>query len=334
MPRPDFLIVGAPKCGTTALNSFLAEHPELYVAKKEFHHFGRDLRPDNYTGERWDVKAYESLFDEAEEGQLTGEASVWYLFSETAALEIYARNPDAKIIIMLRNPVEMMYSLYNMFIWLRDWTPNGVVERETDRVLSFEEGLDTQEARQEQLHAEGDPEAVEGRRTLRCFHTDVAMYSSQVARYLNVFPRKQVHVIFHDDLKRDPDRTYQTVLRFLGVEEDFTPTFRKVNASRDIKNVRLHRLMNDHGSLPWLRRALRTLAPRGARKALFQLLWRRNVQTKPQEPMREATRRRLQTHFRPDVERLGALLGEDLLARWYPAESIPGASVPAAEEPA
>ena len=319
MPRPDFLIVGAPKCGTTALHDFLDQHPHLHLPKKEFHHFGKDLRPADYVGDHWDREVYEALFDEAEDGQLCGESSVWYLFSKTAAQEIHARNPEAKIILMLRNPADMMYSLYNMSVWVRDLTPNGVIERGTDRVLAFEEALDTEDARKAQLEAEGDEEAVQGRRILRLFHTDAAMYSAQVARYLDVFPRDQVHVVFHGDLKRDPEGTYQAVLRFLGVAEDFTPEVRQVNASRDIKNVKLHRLMNDHGSLPALRRTMRALVPRGLRKTLFRFLRDRNVETKAQEPMQPATRQRLLDHFRADVERLSDLLGEDVVARWYAA---------------
>src|SRR5690606_15707653 len=135
---------------------FLREHPTLYLARKEYHHFGRDLRPADYTGDHWDRAAYEALFADAAAGQRCGEASVWYLYSRTAAQEIRARNPEARVLILLRNPVNMMYSLYNMFIWVRDLTPNGVIERGTGRVLPFEEALDTQEARKAQLAREGD----------------------------------------------------------------------------------------------------------------------------------------------------------------------------------
>ena len=321
MPLPDFLIVGAPKCGTTALHTFLKEHPDLYLARKEFHHFGTDLRPEGYAGKHHDAAHYEGLFDGAAPGQRRGESSVWYLSSQMAAEEIHARNPEARIVILLRNPVDMMYSLYNMFIWVRDLTPNGVIDRETGRVLSFEEALDTQEERKAQLAREGDALAEAGRRVLRLFHTDAAMFSEQVARYLDVFPRDQVHVVVHDDFVADADGTYRGVLRFLGVAEDFQPTFRRVNASRSFKSVWLHRLMNNHDALPLLRKALRAAVPRALRKKVFGLLGRANVQTRPQEPMREATRRRLEAHFRDDVEALGALLDRDLAALWLSSAS-------------
>jgi hypothetical protein len=208
-----------------------------------------------------------------------------------------------------------------MFVWVRDLTPNGVIDAETGRLLSFEEALDSQEARKAQLARDGDPRAVAGERTLRLFHTDVATFTPQVARYLRVFPREQVHVVLHDDLVADPDATYRGVLRFLGVEEDFTPAFRKVNSARDIKNVTLHRVLNDRRALPALRRVLRRAMPEGVRNWVFRKLQHANVETRPQPPMAEATRRRLDAHFRDDVVQLSGLLGRGLVARWYPAES-------------
>ncbi|MFQ5570582.1 MAG: sulfotransferase, partial [Rhodothermales bacterium] len=122
MCRPDFFIVGAPKCGTTAMFRYLQEHPEIYLPKKEFHHFGSDLRPPNYQGRNRDRAVYLSLFAGVTTEKRIGEASVWYLYSKKAAREIKAFAPEADVIIMLRNPVEMMYSLYSLFLWVRDLT--------------------------------------------------------------------------------------------------------------------------------------------------------------------------------------------------------------------
>ena len=85
--KPDFFIVGAPKCGTTALNDYLAMHPDIYMARKEMHHFGADLRFGNQFYRR-NKDAYLAEFDTWNGQSLVGEASVWYLFSQTAAEEI------------------------------------------------------------------------------------------------------------------------------------------------------------------------------------------------------------------------------------------------------
>ena len=112
--KPDVFIVGAPKCGTSAMDQYLAAHPEIYMAKKEMHAFGSDLRfgPQFY---RRDQEAYLAEFATRNGERRAGEASVWYLFSTQAAAEIHAFNPEARIIIMLREPAEMLYSLYYQF---------------------------------------------------------------------------------------------------------------------------------------------------------------------------------------------------------------------------
>src|SRR5262252_9724271 len=101
--RPDFFIVGAPRCGTTAMGRFLAEHPDIFMARKEMHAFGKDL----HFGRRFyrrSLEAYQSEFVGAGDRKRVGEASVWYLFSKTAASELKQFNPDSRIIIMLREP--------------------------------------------------------------------------------------------------------------------------------------------------------------------------------------------------------------------------------------
>src|SRR5215475_12959925 len=103
--KPDFFIVGAPRSATTAMAQFLGIHPEIFMARKEMHVFGADLR----FGQRFyrrDLETYAMAFEARNGHRLAGEASVWYLFSTRAAAEIKKFNPEARIIIMLREPVE------------------------------------------------------------------------------------------------------------------------------------------------------------------------------------------------------------------------------------
>ena len=112
--RPDLFLVGAPKCGTTAFSDYLSQHPDIFMARKEMHFFGADLRfaPHFY---RRDEAEYLAQFAARNNQRRVGEASVWHLFSKTAAAEIKAFSPEARIIVMLREPVEMMYSLFHYF---------------------------------------------------------------------------------------------------------------------------------------------------------------------------------------------------------------------------
>src|SRR5665647_751711 len=113
LKRPDFFIVGAPKCGTTAMNNYLAQHPDVFMAQKEIHYFGSDLKMRVKVSE----SEYLNYFQNAEEKKLIGEASVWYLFSEKAAAEIKAFSPQAKIIIMLRDPIDVLHSLHSQHLF-------------------------------------------------------------------------------------------------------------------------------------------------------------------------------------------------------------------------
>src|SRR5271165_4331492 len=112
--KPDVFIVGAPKCGTSAMDQYLAAHPQVFMAQKEMHGFGADLRFGAQFYRR-DLAAYLDEFASRKGEIRAGEASVWYLFSKQAAAEIHAFNPEARIIIMLREPAEMLYSLYSQF---------------------------------------------------------------------------------------------------------------------------------------------------------------------------------------------------------------------------
>ncbi len=113
LKKPDFFIVGAPKSGTTALNNYLSQHPDVFMAQKELHRFGSDLKMRIVPSQ----EEYLQSFQSAGEGKLIGEASVWYLFSKTAATEIKRFSPAARIVIMLRNPVEVLPSLHSQNLY-------------------------------------------------------------------------------------------------------------------------------------------------------------------------------------------------------------------------
>src|SRR5665213_3487944 len=107
---PDFFIIGAPKCGTTALYHYLSEHPEVHMSSpKEPHFFSRDLPLSRIVRT---AEEYAALFSEAPTDAVTGEGSTWYLFSEVAVPEILSLRPDARFVVILRNPVHAVQSLH------------------------------------------------------------------------------------------------------------------------------------------------------------------------------------------------------------------------------
>jgi hypothetical protein len=295
--KPDVFIVGAPKCGTSAMDQYLAAHPQVFMAKKEMHRFGADLQFGAQFYRR-DQEAYLAEFA-SRNGELhAGEASVWYLFSKRAAAEIHAFNPEARIIIMLRDPAEMLYSLYSQFRF------DG-----NEHLATFEEAL----------AAEDDRRA--GRRMTRqtyfpqgLVYRETARYTEQVERYFEVFGREQVHVVIYDDLKADVRATYCDVLDFLGVDPTRETDFQVVNGNKTVKHSALRGLLND----PLVRStavAIGRRLPRPVFAALHDVerrLWKLNSRPEQRTLMAPETRARLKHEFAPEVMRLSELLGRDL----------------------
>jgi hypothetical protein len=286
---PDFFLVGAPKCGTTALHRWLRDHPQVYLpAEKEPHCFAPDLDLDRVVGD-----AYLRLFREAGSARRVGEASVFYLYSRQAAREIFEFNPEARILVMLRNPVDVMHAYHSERLW-----------RGTENIPDFEAALAADEERQAGRRLPPGVRFLEGLR-----YRDLATFSHQLERYLETFGSDRVHVMLHDDLARHTGRVYADVCRFLEVDSDFQPEFTVVNGNKSVRSARLREAMRDRRSP--LRRMARLL-PLELRRKAERRLRRLNTRFEPRRPMSPELRRKLQVDFRAEVRRLGALIERDL----------------------
>ncbi|MGH8023357.1 MAG: sulfotransferase family protein [Limisphaerales bacterium] len=306
--NPDFYIVGAPKCGTTALAEYLARHPDIYMLPKEMHFFGSDLHFGRQFYRR-DLEGYNAALAGWNGQARIGEGSVWYLFSTRAAAEIKAFSPEARILILLRDPASMLYSLYYQFLY------DG-----NEYLPSFEEALEAEEDR------------AMGRRLGRLAYLPQALayrstacFTEQVRRYFEVFGRERVHVIIYDDLAADTAGTYRAVLNFLGISRQIPPAGEGKTGSISVKSPVLRSIMNDplvRGTAialrRWLPRPIFTVVQRlGDRISSIN---RRSVR-RPE--LAAPTRLSLQKHFAPEIERLSALLGRDL-THWSTSEPLVG----------
>jgi hypothetical protein len=210
-PRlPDLFIVGAPKCGTTALTRYLEGHPQVFMAgRKDLHHFGSDLQMRHRPCA--DRAAYLQHFAGAGPAHLRlGDSSVWYLYSQRAAAEIAAFNPQARPIILLREPVSMMYALWGQLRY------NSVHDEDIDD-FALAMAAEADRATGRRLPPRTPlPEGLLYRR--------VASFAEQVDRYFRAFGRERVLVLLQDDLKTDAEGTWGRVLDFLGLDRGFTPS--------------------------------------------------------------------------------------------------------------
>jgi hypothetical protein len=311
--RPDFLIVGAPKCGTTALAAYLAGHPDIYMAQKEMHFFGADLKfgPQFF---RRDCAAYRTEFGKWNGQTRAGEASVWYLFSRRAAAEIKAYSPDARIIILLREPVSMLYSLYHSYLY------DG-----NEHLPTFEEALAAENDRSLGRRITRQTYFVQG-----LAYRAVVSCAEQVRRYFDIFGRERVHVIIYDDLAADTIGTYRAALSFLGVSDTVDIPIGPINTNVSVKSPAIRKFLND----PLVRGtavALRSWLPRPVFSVIQNVginINELNKRPAPRQPMDPDLRHSLQREFVPEVERLSALLNRDL-THW----SKSGTSAPSAFRP-
>ena len=290
--KPDFFIVGAPKCGTTALYQCLAAHPEVFVPeRKELHFFGADLSSPSYVR---DLHEYLALFAGAGDATRIGEASVWYLFSKLAAREIKQFDAQASIIIMLRNPVEMMYSLHSQHLY------NGFEE-----IQDFAEALRAEADRKRGLRLPKGVPAIE-----RLYYRAVASYTDQVDRYLQTFGADHVKVIIYDDLKNDAAQICRQTFAFLNVDATVEPRIGIVNPNKKVRSHVAQALLDRPPGL--LGKVARPLTTPGLRHKLFATAQALNTSYARRPPLAEDLKRQLQREFVPEIERLSGLLNRDL----------------------
>jgi hypothetical protein len=293
MPRPDFFLVGTFKGGTTALYEGLRRHPQIYMPfHKEPLYFGDDLTR-RYG--RMSEADYLRLFKDAKPGQRVGEASSWYLYSTSAAREIKAFSPDAQILVILRNPVDVMYAQHNQLIY-------NVIED----LPSFEDALAAEPDRRAGRRLPPGPINLEN-----LYYRHSVHFAEQLERYFEVFGRDKVHVMLYDDLRRDPEAVVRGVLEFLGLDASLAVAPPKANESRKVRSPLVQRLIFAPKLLLPLAPLLRRFAfVRAVRTRMLEM----NSEAKPRPPMDPALRRELTLEFTPEIERLAALIGRDLSA--------------------
>jgi len=182
--KPDFFIVGAPKCGTTALYTYLAGHPDIGMSRqKEPLFFASDLGHQRNSAT---LAEYLRNFDHTTGKSRIGEASTGYLACRTAPQEIFDFNRMARIIVMMRNPIDVSHALHSERMF------GG-----TEHIARFELAFYSQETRY-------------------LGYRETTRFSEQIQRYFAVFGRERVHVVLFDDFASAPGIAYEKVLSFLG----------------------------------------------------------------------------------------------------------------------
>ncbi len=294
MRKVDFFIVGAPKCGTTAMYSYLRTHPSVFFPeRKEPHYFGADL--DFHGQPRITDEEYLGLFTGARPDQKLGDASVFYLMSEQAAKEIRDYNPNAKIVVMLRNPVDVMHSFHSQRLY------NG-----TEEIDSFAEALAAQADRRMGMRL---PARIGLRQGL--FYYDLVDFPPQIQRYVDSFGHESVKIILYEDFVTDLPSTYKDLCAFLDIDTTYQPSFEAVNVNKVVRSRWLRDILKDKPDA--IARAVRILVPSSSLRQRFRdTANQMNRVTKPRSPIDPILRAQILNDLAPSIARLESLLGRTL----------------------
>jgi hypothetical protein len=220
MKRPNLFIVGAAKSGTSSLWQYFRQNPQVYMPEDELY-----KEPCYFSayGEKMGLANYLKIFEKAGDShRYVGEASAVYLTDPSSAKRLFDYNPDARIIIMLRNPADRAYSLYN---WM--------VQDGYEYANSFEDALDLEEERQKKQI----PNWYEPQYYWNYMYFHSGLYCEQVRNYLDLF-RESVLIIKFDEFKSDLSQAYKKVCSFLQI--DVNEVSAKIyNPSRAVFSPRL-----------------------------------------------------------------------------------------------
>lgn len=257
MTQPDTFVIGAPRAATTFLDGLLAAHPEIFMsANKEpwFYAVAGRAAPFTGPGDGQGVRSraeYEALFSSAKPDGPIGESSTLYLGSDVAPSAIRADAPNARIIVVLRDPVDRAHSNFVQHRWQR---------RET---LSFREAI-----------AAGPDRVLAGWSPFWDY-LGMSRYGAHLGRWFDVFPSRQIHVALFDELIADPVETVQEVYRFLSVDAAFVPELDTARNTAGVpRSEALHRLVRSPGRL---KRLAKESVPASVRRRLRSAIDARNV---------------------------------------------------------
>jgi hypothetical protein len=308
--KPNFFIVGAAKAGTTSLYHYLKSRSEVYMSPiKEPHYFSKDIRSKSFNKEyrkstNINIKNYFKkeklehehiafieneddylkLFREAKTEKLLGEISNGYLYSEVAAKEIYNFNKEAKIIIILRNPIDRAFSH-----WLMDLRGQDVCRR------SFIEAI------------EEDQSVVEKWWGKSHLYVELGLYYDQIMRYKTIFPEEQLLILLYDDMLENQNRFYQQICQFIKI-----PFYSDNSTKRyNVASVPRFPLLNMFNNKTKLNFFLLSLLTKQQKSFLKEKLYSKNKLKLMQDD-----KIYLLQFFLKDIKKIEKLLSTDL-GSWY-----------------
>lgn len=271
------------------MQNYLDQHPDIFLADDELHYFGKDISFRDHPLSR---KDYLHRFEDVENEDHVGEKSTWYLYSDQAAREIKQFQSKAKIIIHLRNPVDLIHSLHHHLV--------NHSKREPIKNLGA-----AIEAESERKAGRNIPDSA--RFADHYFYTEIPRYYEQIRRYHDAFDPENIHFVIFEEFISNTQEIYRETLNFLGADNQFKPSFDPVNQARGtrsqlLKSVRQSRI---------LRKTLNQVLPEPLQSRLYETLKKINTRS-GKTPMNKELKRKLQKEFIEEIEKVESLINHDL----------------------
>jgi len=243
-----------------------------------------------------DQSEYLKLFEKAENKKVVGESTTYYIYSEVAAREIFQFNPSSKIIIIIREPVSLLYSYHSQALL-----------KSIEVVGCFKKALELEKWRRQ---GQNNPPNIYYPTYL--LYSEKVNYARHIKRYMQYFPETHIKILIFEDLIQRIEEHYKNILEFLEVDLKYKPNFQTYNPNEVPRNVLLNKYILHSRFKNFLHNKIPTslyfkMVPIGKK-----LLWRR-VQRKSIDPI---LRIELMKKFKPYVEETSILLGKDLSKRW------------------
>ncbi|MCF8232541.1 MAG: sulfotransferase [Bacteroidales bacterium] len=304
--KPNFFIIGAAKAGTTSLYEYLKQHPDIYFSPvKEPNYFSTDIQVEHFsntykkntfldTEEYFSKKSleplqltfvrkaehYRRLFEDVRHEKAIGEASTSYLYSAVAAQNIKAYYPRARIVAILRNPIQRAISHYQMAL------------RYGHTHLGFRQAI------------EADMDKSSKGWGISELFIELGMYYHQLKRYFDLFPHDNIKVFLLDDFKEDPQKTVKNCQRFLGVKEISPKGYEIYNQARIPRFKLFNKLITESGVKNLLKKQLPGKVREKLKERFFSEDEEFNVTRKDEEFLKSI--------YREDIEKTSSLINRDL----------------------
>jgi len=310
--RPDLFVIGAAKCGTTSLYHYLASHPQIYMSpRKEPRYFAPDLL-SGHARKRLlhphDEHRYLALFDGARGERRRGEASPNYLYSREAPRLIHDFDPNAHIVVTLRDPIDMMHSLHTHHV------AGG-----SEPIADFGAAIAAHDERRRGVGvlSKGNPKLT--------LYLERARFGRQLSQWYEVFPAERIHVTILEDMVRDPAATHRRLLEFLEVDPEHQPeTFAAHNPRRRARSARLQAVLSSNAGQRLRWKVFPAILGEGRVRTFTSPLRRLNRTKAERSPLDPELRERLENELAEDVALLSRLLARDMAALWWGSSDAKG----------